>query len=544
MRTRFLKRSFVHWILALGLLANRGAVGATEPKLVVAIMVDQMRYDYLERFASFFSTNGFRLLMDRGAFMTFGRYNYVPTVTGAGHASYLSGAGPAEHGIIGNSWFDKVRRKNVYCVGDSSVEVVGSSSPDGGMSPRNLIGGNLADQMRLQFGSKVISAALKDRAAVLPGGKKPAGAYWYDGKTGRFVSSTYYMAKLPPWVEAFNARQLPQSYVGQVWKRLLPPEQYAYSDAGYGEGHLDGETNSTFDHVVGGSANGFDGFFPTPFGDEYTTEFAMTALDAEGLGQGPHPDMLCLSFSSLDACGHTFGPYSHEVQDLFIRLDRQLERLFARIDQRIGLSNVVIVMSADHGVAPTPEFASAMGLDGSRQGSGFMTDLMERLDKEYGAGKYFLTPGLVNGHLYLNPDTLREKQLSPATVAALIRDYALSTGFFQAGYTRDQLLEGRAPGWIGQCVLNGYNAERGGDVVLVGKPYLLPGKKNSGTDHGSPYGYDTRVPILFYGAPFKPGRYADEFYVSDIAATLATALRIEEPPLSIGKPCVRILGER
>jgi predicted AlkP superfamily pyrophosphatase or phosphodiesterase len=322
---------------------------------------------------------------------------------------------------------------------------------------------------------------------------------------------------------------------------MLPEDQYAFDDVGVGEGHLDGETRSTFNHQIAGSGGSLEGFIPTPFGDEFTADFALAAIEGEGLGQGNHPDMLCVSFSSLDACGHTFGPYSHEVQDLVLRLDRQLERLFNRLDSKFGLSNVIILLAADHGVAPIPEFAKLQGMDGGREGSGFVVDLMSRLDQQYGPGKYFLTAGAPNGNLYLNPDTLREKQLSSASVSEFIRDYALSTGLFQACFTRNQLLDGRAPGWLGQCVLNGYNAERSGDVVLVAKPFVQAGNGKTGTNHGSPYGYDTRVPILFFGNPFRPGRFADEFYVTDIAATLATALRIEEPPCSIGKPCVRIL---
>lgn len=528
--------------LALSLSLETSIGRADAPKLVLTIAVDQMRYDYLERFDPHFSKNGFRLLTKRGAFMTFGRYNYVPTVTGPGHASYLSGSGPAVHGILGNSWFNKKTRKEIGCVSDSTVQGVGTTNSSGQASPRNFIGATLADQLRLQFDSKVISAALKDRGAILPAGKKPNGAYWYDGKTGRFISSTYYMTNLPAWVEKFNDRKLPQSYDGKVWERLLPENQYQFADRGSGEGHLDGETNTVFNHLITASTNGFVNFFPTPFGDEFTTEFALAAIDAEELGQHGRPDMLCLSFSSLDGNGHKFGPYSQEIQDQMVRLDRQLERLFNHLERRLGLDNVVIVMTADHGVAPNVEYSKSKGLDGSSEGGAFMTDLMTQLDKQYGSGKYFLSPTLFYGNLYLNHETLRDKQLSATAVTSFIREYALSTGLFQACFTREQLLNGQAPGWIGQCVLNGYNAERSGDLVLVTKPFALPGSGKTGTTHGTPYSYDTRVPILFFGKPFKPGRYADAFYITDIAATLASALHCEEPPGSIGAPCVRILA--
>ncbi|MBX3733510.1 MAG: alkaline phosphatase family protein [Verrucomicrobiae bacterium] len=534
---------WIYWIISawLGFGALTAGVGAGAPKLVIAITVDQLRGDYLDRFEPHFSTNGFRLLTERGAFMTFARYNYAPTVTGPGHASFLSGCGPAVHGILGNSWFDRRTRKEVGCVADTSVQGVGTTNAAGQASPHRLIGGTLADEMRLQFESKVISLALKDRGAILPAGKKPAGAYWYDSGTARFVSSTHYMTNLPAWVEQFNERQLPQSYDGRVWDRLLPEDQYAFADIGIGEAHLEGETNSVFPHVIRSTTNGVVQFFPTPFGDEFTTEFALAALDAEGLGQRGRPDLLCLSFSSLDGCGHKFGPYSQEVQDHVLRLDRQLERLFNHLDQRLGLEQVMIVLTADHGVAPTVEYSKAMGLDGTTEGGSFMTDLMTRLDQQYGSGKYFLTPALSNGNLHLNHETLRDKQLSLAAVTSFIREYALGTGLFQACFTRDQLLAGTAPGWIGQCVLNGYNPERSGDLVLVHKPFAIPGGSATGTTHGSPYAYDTRVPVLFFGSGFRPGRYADDFHITDIAATLASALRCLEPAGSFGTPCVRIL---
>jgi len=532
----------VFWVLVAWLGLSVLPAHAQAPKLVVAIVVDQLRYDYLERFEPHFSTNGFRLLMERGAFMTFGRYNYVPTVTGPGHASYLSGGGPAMHGIMGNSWFDKKTRQDVSCVSDSKVQSVGTTNSSGKASPHRFIGATMADQMRLHFGSKVISASIKDRGSILAAGKKPAGAYWYDADTGRFVTSSYYMQELPSWVKEFNNRELPQSYEGRVWERLLPEDSYHYSDQGIGEGRLQGETNTVFNHIVAVSTNGFDTFYSTPFGDHLTTELGLAALKGEALGQGQHPDLLCLSFSSLDGCGHIFGPYSHEIQDMVVRLDRQLERLFNHLEQTIGMDNVTVVLTSDHGVAPTPEFAKAMGLNGTREGGNFMTDLMARMDQEYGAGKYFLSPSLSYGNIFLNYQTLKEKQLAPTAVMSFIRDYALSTGFYQACYTREQLLDGRVSGWIGQCVLNGFNAERSGDLVLVNKPFAIPGSSKTGTTHGSPYSYDSHVPILFYGKAFKPGRYADEFYITDIAATLASALRIEGPPGSIGKPCVRILA--
>ncbi|MBI5773122.1 MAG: alkaline phosphatase family protein [Verrucomicrobia bacterium] len=517
---------------------------AAVPKLVVTILVDQLRYDYLEKFHDQFTTNGFRLFTERGVFMTFARYNYYPTITGPGHASYLSGATPSVHGIVGNDWFDKTTRKQVYCCDDPSVSGVGSTSDKMKVSPKNFTGSNFSDQMRLHHRSKVVGVSMKDRSAILPAGKRPLGAYWFDSKSGTFVTSTYYATELPAWVNKFNDRKRPAEFVGQTWNRLLDAKFYQWSDDAPGEGTLTGEKTSTFPHTIKPSASeGFETFMPTPFGNQLLAEFARAAVEGEQLGTGPQPDVLCVSFSSIDYCGHKFGPYSHEVQDITLRLDRQLGEFFAYLDGKFGMNNVMVMLTADHGVAPTPEFAAREGLDGQRLSeSQFMVELMGKLDVKFGAGKYFLTSKIYEGNLYFNHDTLQEKKISVAEVSSFIREWVLSTGKYQACFTRDQLLDGRAPGLVGQAVLNGFNAERCGDMVLIPKPFIIPGGSKSGTSHGSPFNYDTHVPVLFFGAAFKPGRYADEFYITDIAPTLCAALRIAPPSGCVGKPFVKALA--
>ena len=531
-------------LLFLALTTSRVHAGPP-PKLVVSIVVDQLRYDYLERLGDHFCAGGFRFLSEKGAFLTFAHYNYSPTVTGAGHASILCGSTPASHGIIANEWFDKKSRSMVNCVHDPDAVLVGTAkegkSPS--RSPRNLIGDNVADSMRLAFGSKVIGVSLKDRGAILPAGRKPSGAFWFDSASGCFVTSTYYRSELPPWVVKFNQQKEPQAFMGQTWTRLKPLDVYSGPPEALGAGTLPGEKPAAFDHMVNPSpTEGFETLVATPFGNRMLADFALAAVDGEALGLGSQTDLLTVSFSSLDLCGHRFGPNSHEVQDIVLRLDLELERLFRGLDQRIGLQNVWIVLAADHGVAPTPEFAQENGLNGVRTDMiALAGELMASLEERFGAGRFLLTPKIVEGNVYLDYAALAERRLPVEEVANSIRDWALGHGLFQAAYTRSQLLDGRAPGPLGERVLRGFSAERSGDVVLVQKPFQIPSGGNGGTTHGTPYSYDTHIPILFYGAPFKPGRCADPVAITDIAATLSQALRMTEPAMSIGKPISGIL---
>ncbi len=557
------------------------AVEAPRPKLIVAILVDQLRYDYLVRFHERFSDGGFRLLTDRGAFMTSAKFDYCPTVTGPGHASVFSGAPPSMHGIIGNDWFDRRTRKTVYCCADPAVTGVGTAGSEGKMSPRNFIGDNFADELRLRFNSRVVGISMKDRGAILPAGKKPLGAFWFEAASGNFVTSSYYMADLPAWVKAFNERALPSKLAGQKWERLLDEKLYEREDDAPGEGLLPGEKKPIFPHVIarslppatapgagksaasavsarGGAitkivppratpappaTESFENLLATPFSNQILGEFARAAIEGEKLGDGPGPDLLTLSFSAVDAAGHRYGPYSQEVEDIVLRLDRQLADLFAYLDKRFGLENVWITLTADHAVMPTPEFAALQGLDAQRiDDVTLLGDLLARLSQRFGSSNLLLTRGIYDSQLYFNPDVLREKNLAASEVVAAIREWALSTGKYHAVYSREQLLDGRVPGPFGQRVVAGYNAERGGDVFLLAKPYLIDYGGKTGTTHGSPYNYDTHVPVLFHGAAFRAGRYAEPFGITDFVPTLCAALRMSEPAMCVGRPCVEVLA--
>jgi predicted AlkP superfamily pyrophosphatase or phosphodiesterase len=425
------------------------------------------------------------------------------------------------------------------------VEGVGSTGLSGKRSPRNFIGSNFADEIRLRFGSRVVGISLKDRGAILPAGKKPKGAYWFDSHSGQFSTSTYYASALPEWVQSFNQKQLPKSYLGLEWSHLLDPKLYRSPMESPGSATIGRDSAKDFKHTMRlSSSEGFESIVPTPFGNELLAAFALAALDGEQLGKSSSPDLLCISFSSTDACGHLYGPYSLEMEDIVLRLDRQLERLFDSIDEKVGLSNVLILLTADHGVAPTPEHAALEGLDGARVDFvSLMGELLEKLSDKFGAHRFFLTPRASENQIYLNREALEKEGVSVEEVSVFIRNWAIESGRFAAAFTRTQLIEGRAPGKMGEAVLNGFHPERSGDVLLVLKPFVQAGSYKSGTTHGSPFSYDTHVPVLFYGAAFKAGRFADRFWITDIAPTLSAALRVTEPSGCIGKPFVQILAK-
>ncbi len=530
--------------LGIGYTLAGSLVAEESPRLVVAVAIDQLRYDYMERFREQFSLGGLRRLSEEGCFLTSAMYDYVPTVTAPGHASLWSGANPSMHGIIANDWFDRRSGKMRYCVADESVQGVGTQTAAGRMSPRNFIGANFADEFRLRFGGRVVGISMKDRGAILPAGRRPSGAYWFESASGAFVTSSYYLADLPEWVRAFNARELPAGYSAKKWARLLPMDSYQWPDDQVGEGVLAGETKPVFEHALRcGEGEGYEAILPTPFGNELLVEFAKAALSGESLGKGSKPDLLCVSFSSLDYCGHRFGPYSQEVQDTVLRLDRQLEQFLNYLDEHVGRGRFIVALSADHGVAPTPEFAHAQGLAGGRfDPVELVGELSSKLSEQFGEGRILLTPRLVEGNLFLNHDLLREKRIAISEVVSFVREWALETGWFQACYSRDQILEGRVPGEIGARVLNGYNAERSGDLVLVSKPFALSGGQTSGTTHGSFYSYDAHVPILLYGPGFQSGRVVDPCRITDLVPTLCSALRMEVPPGCTGRPVAGALA--
>jgi predicted AlkP superfamily pyrophosphatase or phosphodiesterase len=540
---------------------------AARPKLVLVIVVDQFRYDYIERFSDLFGEGGFKRLLANGALFTNANYDYVPTYTAPGHAAIFTGSVPALDGIVGNEWFDRSAGKVREMVSDDMAHLLttpnsrrGDEAGDGargsadergdrpGASPRNLIGTTIGDQMRLSdnFRSKVVAVSLKDRAAVLPGGLGPNGAYWFDALTGTFVTSDYYMKQLPPWVDRFNTTTRPDQFFGAQWKETAAASAYDRAEPAPVGG---GQAAKGFPHVVTGGVEKpgpafFSAFESTPFASEYLEQFAKTAIESESLGAGPFPDMLSISFSSPDLVGHAYGPDSAEIEDIYIRLDQVIADLLNYIDRKVGLSNTIVVVTGDHGVSPAPEYLQSHGLPGQRISGRVCRETAEKaLTARFGGSKWILAA--VNDQLYLDREQLAQLKVDPAEAERLAGEAVLTVPGIMNFYTRSQILSGSLQSSpISRRVINGFNAQRSGDVWFITKPFTFVGEGTAGTTHGSPFNYDTHVPVIIYGKGIHAGRYAANCSPSDIAPTLAALLRIEPPSNPYGRVLTEALGSQ
>jgi predicted AlkP superfamily pyrophosphatase or phosphodiesterase len=527
--------------------------GAAQTKLVFVIVVDQFRYDFLERFQDLFGEGGFRRLMNEGAFFTNANYDYIPTYTAPGHAAIFTGSVPAQNGIVGNTWYDRQAGKVRVMVSDNDAHMVtdkGVATETGAPSARPLIGTTIGDQIRLanNFQSKVIAVSLKDRSAVLPGGQRPNGAFWFSGQTGSFVTSDYYFKELPAWVKRFNATERPDKYFGKKWERALAEDAYTRSQVD----NLATQTSSLgkkFPYLVTGGeekpgAKFYGAFELTPFAIEYLADFARAAIEAESLGADQSPDLLSVSFSTPDLAGHAYGPDSQEVLDTYIRLDRVIASLLSYIDKRVGLANTVIAVTGDHGVAPVPEYMQSLGIDAGRLSPKSVIDAANKaLGASFGGDKWVLS--FVNDQFYLDQKMIAERKVDPAVAERIAGEAALTVPGMVTFFTRAQIIEGRMPPTaIARRVANGFNRLRSGDVWLISKPFsfFLESSIPLATTHGSPYNYDTHVPVILFGAGVRAGRYNIECTPSDIAPTLAALLGIEQPSNRVGRVLVEAIA--
>lgn len=510
------------------------------PKLVVGIVIDQMRYDYIYRYWDKYGATGFKRLVNGGFFCKNANYNYVPTYTAPGHAAIYTGTTPAVNGIIANDWFDAITGKSIYCVTDNSVTSVGSDGEEGKRSPANLMTTTITDELRLatNMRSKVIGIALKDRSAVLPGGHLANATYWYDGSNGNFISSSYYMKALPKWVKEFNQLQLPKRYLTEAWKTTLPIDEYTESladDYPY-ETTFVGEQKPVFPHNLPAlmpANGGLELIRTTPFGNSLLKDFAKEAITAENMGRSGTTDFITISFSSTDYIGHAYGPNSVEVEDTYIRLDKDIAELLDFIDAQVGKNNALVFLTADHGASQIPRYLRDLRIPAGAFDEKQLADTLKNyVNNVYGAP---LVSFLINQQIYLDHKAMEAKKLSLTEVQNKIAQFVQRLPTVMDAITANVLTTMQFTEGPKACMQRGFNAKRSGDVLVN----YIPGYglyHGTGTSHGSPFSYDTHVPLFFYGWTIQPGSSSEPVVIPDIAATLAMLLNIQFPSGCSGKP--------
>ena len=523
----------------------------TKPKLVVGIVVDQMRQEYLYRYESKFGANGFNRLTRQGFMLKNAHYNYVPTETGPGHASIYTGTTPIIHGIVANDWYDRTSKKDVNCVNDDQVAAVGGER-GGKVSPGRLLSSTITDELKLatQKQAKVVGVSIKDRGAVLPAGHMADGAYWYDGTTGNFITSTFYKTALPDWVQKFNQRKLADQYLAQEWTTLLPINQYTEvgPDESPYEWKWKGKDKSVFPYKLNElrKENGnYDLVGNTPWGNTLVAEMAKAAVAGEGLGKDAVTDFLTISFSSTDRIGHGTGPNSVELADTYLRLDKTLEDLFAYLDKEVGVGQYTIFLTADHGVADVAQY-----LKDNRVPAGyFRPGIVEVSLNEY-LQKYF--PGktvvekVTTEQVYINQQAFdsdpRAAGIDLLVATELITKYLLATEGIAQVYTAATIRQiNLDETGIRGKVARGFHPKRCGDIAFVLEPGWYSWGGVTGSTHGSAYTYDTHIPIVFYGAGIKAGSSSQFHTITDIAPTLSVLLKIKFPNGATGQPVTEIL---
>jgi predicted AlkP superfamily pyrophosphatase or phosphodiesterase len=526
--------------------AKDKSVKPNQPKLVVGIVVDQMRFDYIYRFWNKYSANGIKRLVNEGYFCRNTNFNYMPTYTGPGHASIFTGTTPAVHGIISNNWYDRSAGKEVYCAQDPTVNGVGSTAEEGRRSPARMLTSTVCDQLRLSSikKSRTFGIALKDRGAILPAGHTANGAYWYDGASGNWITSSYYMNQLPAWVNTFNAKKLPQAYLAQTWNTLLPIEQYTESlpDDNPYEGLFKGETKPVFPHDLAKlhDANGKLGMVrSTPWGNTLTSEFAKALIEGEQLGKTAFTDMLTLSFSSPDYVGHMYGPQSIEAEDTYLRFDQDLANFLTFLDTYLGKNNVLVFLTADHGAVEVPQYLKDNKIPAGYFDERILADSLKKvLKRTYGDS---LLLSYSNDQIFLDRKAIAAKNLNKSAIEQFVADYCMKFEGVAATMTATDLNANQYDMRPKREVQNGYNFQRSGDVCVILKPsWFGEWDRKTGTTHGAPWSYDTHVPLIWYGWKVQHGSTDVNVNIPDIAPTLSLMLNIQYPSGCTGQPILGI----
>lgn len=515
------------------------------PKLVVGIVVDQMRTDYIYRYWDNFGDGGFKRLINEGSFQRDAHYNYAPTHTGPGHASIYTGTTPRDHGIVANDMFFRADGRWVNCVQDDNVMGVGGNGAKSKRSPVNLYASTIADELERRFDgrSRTIGVSMKDRSAILPIGRTGDAAFWFfEEPAGQFATSTWYMDSLPAWLKAFNAREAANEHLSKVWKPLLPRERYheVLPDDNRYEEMLPGGVKAMLPLDVPKAFTASGGNMELmkliPGSLVITTDLALAALDGEAMGADAITDLLAISYSATDEIGHATGPRSIEVEDMYLRLDRELERLLIELDHRMGKGQYTVFLTADHAAVDVPAWLASEGASaGYVESTGLVNAIEEALGARYGAGPWVRKR--VKEQFFLNDSLLVARRVDRAEAQRIAADALRSQPGIAEAYAAADILTWAQPSERAAMVQRGYFAERSGDVCFIMRPSHLiawPGMLREGTEHGSPWTYDTHVPVILFGKGVNRGEVLRRTAITDIAATICALVGMAPPDANIG----------
>ena len=526
--------------------SSKSIINPNRPKLVVGIVVDQMRYDYLTRFENKYGKGGFMRLISEGFNCKNNHFNYIPTYTGPGHASVYTGTTPKHHGIIANNWYNKFEKQSVYCAGDDSVESVGTTHNAGKMSPHRMMTTSFADENRLftQMRGKTIGISVKDRGSILPAGHTANAAYWFHGKDqGNWITSSFYMNELPDWVKQFNTQKSVSKYM-TTWNTLYDINTYVESgsDLNDFEGTFKGKDKATFPYDLAALKDenaGYDILKSTAFGNSIVTDFAIAALHAEKLGQDNDTDVLAVSYSSTDYVGHRFGVNSKEIQDTYLRLDKELERLLKELDNTVGKGNYTVFLTADHGAVNVPAYLQSVNIPaGYLDNKKLKTDFENFLTKTYGTAE--LVENVSNNQIFLDREKIKALKLDLAEVQQAIVNEIINYDNVYKAYTSTTMSSTFFGQGIELLLQNGFNQKRSGDVLMMHDPAFISYSR-TGSTHGSGLNYDTHVPLLFYGAGINQGSTMKRTNIVDIAPTMSALLGISFPNGATGQPLSEVI---
>jgi hypothetical protein len=527
-------------------------IPSEKPKLIVGIIVEQMRHDYINKYWDKFGDGGFKRLLNEGTYCKNANFNYLFTQTGVGHATIATGTTPSYHGIVSDEWYIRLKDKIVDCVADEKEKTVGGSYEAGRMSPRQLLTTTIGDEIRLaNFSkSKVIGISLQAKSAILSTGQTANAAYWFDDETGNWVTSSFYMQDLPAWAKTFNEKKFGDLYMARKWEPKFPMSDYANRCLPDGNKYDTGiEGRKTFPYNLAEMGMILDNkkkkkynlLKYTPFGNTYTKDFAIAAIVNDSLGKDDHTDLLTVSFSATEFIGQNFGPESIEVMDAYVRLDEDLEHFLNFLDQELGKQNILVYLTSDHGVSQNPDYLADKGIPvGYFSQNSALSLLKSYLNVVYGRGEW--VKNYYAQQLYLNRDLIEDSKFNLADVQQKVAQFMLQFTGVANTITAATLQTAYFPDGVFSKIQKSYNQKRSGDVLINLDPGWIE-KNGTTAGHNSSYSYDTHVPLIWYGWKVKRATIFEPVDMIDIAPTISYFLNIASPNATVGKPIIGLVSQ-